>query len=384
MPTSLGGVVVADGTAVWQCFNPLVFQILNIQDDGTIVLCMNATPINNATGLDYALCVGSGYYSESSADANTTTIEGGVYNNNAACGICSTSSYSDCLLRGQASDNGVCGISFGVQNDLSIDHLVIGSYSEGNLCAHVILACVDGIDIIHPVFSSTPMPVYQMRPSSWGAWRGNSTVGGIVDQPLGSAAYSTVPVVSTGLAKLFQVQGPIAFSEISTASIGSSAFQFTPDQALIRAACYSPITLVSNPTILPGLSFGQTLRIFNYGGNPFTLDASCGMTLEADFVTIEVTNDIEFWWDGYTWRQKGAVGRGTNRAHPIVVVNGANNDVPNPGDVIVTINDVMVTGAFSITGIVAGRDKQELTILNLSTQTMTLKDRHFQGCRRKE
>ena len=58
------------------------------------------------------------------------------------------------------------------------------------------------------------------------------------------------------------------------------------------------------------------------------------------------------------------------RSASMTLVNGANNDVTNPG--VATVEITAPSGSFSITGITGGTEGQKLTINNLSSQQMTL------------
>src|SRR5439155_23891102 len=169
------------------------------------------TPLHPASGLDYAICAGSGFFEELSSDANTSVVDGGVYASCAACGLMSTADYGDKIFNGQFSANGVAGIAIGIAQHITYATVIHAPYFEANLCAMILISAALGIDIIHPVVTGgNQQPILDLgNTSTFGTWRG-SNGSSVIDQPVGVAGYTTLPVTETPTNRVFNIRGPVA------------------------------------------------------------------------------------------------------------------------------------------------------------------------------
>jgi pectate lyase-like protein len=392
------GQTVTDGTAVWTCFDKAVWQILNVRDDFTIVMSDGTPPTHNSPSslMDYALCVGSGYFEEVSGNNNINTIDGGDWLNHGACGIFTNANFGNKIMHGQHTENGVCGIAIGLPPFPGYDTITFGNYQEANLCAHTIVASSQGLQLILPQFIDLePQPVMFLgngpdgAPPTYGSWRGSSLQNGVIDQPIGSASFSTVPVTSSYDNANFQISAGLAKTPLAIGvSTGDETIPISNARLEVSAAPSTGVVMMSQPTISPtGAYDGLEVELFNNGLYPITfLDNNTNnvdgglatlLRLEAPTVTVNADETIRFTYYSSRWLQVSPVGRGLQTGNvnaQFGVITGVNADIGNPNYEWQEIADL--GGAFSIAGIVAGYDRQKFTIAYYGTNpahTMTIK-----------
>ena len=382
------GSTIGDNGITWTCVDLLFFQILNVLDDHHIQIQADGVPRTNDSGLDYALCIGSGFFEELSSDANTSIIDGGVYNSNACFGVMSLAAYGDKLVHGQTTNNGVGGLSLGIASNGSYDPVGFCTYMEGNLCANVFIAYATGVDLFHIIQQATNCPPFVStgNPNTTGLYRGAGIDHPLtlVELPIGSSSYSSVPALNLSGASPLEIPQSLYYAIGNAQQLTTAPTQIVPNGGIIEIEVFSNLVLTGTPTILTaGVKPGTWLRLANYSAPSVTFQdrgvlSSSALVLDGPTITLNIRDQVDFWFDGNYWVQAGPVHHVGNQAIPgfsLGLTAGTNTDVPNPGVEAQEIADL--GAAFTLTGIVAGYNGQIFDIAYYGTNaahTFTLVD----------
>ena len=372
---------------------------------------------NFQIGIDYAICVGSGYYDEISGNNNTGCFENCTWNANAACGMAVCPNYGHNVIGGQVTGNGIAGISAGVDGQTNFTQIFQRVYAEANYCTDFYVAGCSGIEIVQPTCQTQNAQIMNPGDASCGQLTGNLSAVQDFNQGAGiGSAFTSMPVTQSPIETTFTFNGglvqatsesvtPVAGTTIEVDDLGSSPF------SVIRLSPTSDTVMTATPTLgnsdgspvddgrmVTLLNASDSFRVTLVSGSPY--GPGTGLMLNepviilgpGDSVSLQFLKNFCGYGLAYggpnqgLWRQVTPVNHAVcfnGGATPaITLANGANSKLGLKGRKRLEISGP--SGGFSITGIQAygsapgdigggsGEDGQQLTLWYFGSQTMTL------------
>jgi hypothetical protein len=207
------GETVADGAGnIWTFMAYTTYQILDVQDDQTILIGEFCAPANTISSVDYAICVGSGSFDEISEDVSENSWIGGSITSAAAAGLMTVAPFGMKAQSMQCQSCGAVGFAIGLAGIECKNCVLDEVYCEANFAADYWCEC-SGLTLIQPELGTLNGGVVcpDASGASYGTWIGNvgNAQSTVAMQPIGTFSYSTMPV--TGSSKqLFSFAGPLA------------------------------------------------------------------------------------------------------------------------------------------------------------------------------
>jgi len=389
---------VNDNGITWKCVSAAFFQILCVLSNTQLIVCGIAGdaftgPQLTRSGMDFAICRGSGWYCEPDSNSNLVTMEKALFSNNVGLGLQVSQDFGAEFKAIQVQYNAIAGFGVGLDSTVNQNIIIEHPYCESNTVCDIYLGGCE-ITIVEP---TATVGVFNSG-NNTGRVIGMLTdiSGGVVDAPLGTDALSQVPSTSGSKLAVFGVQGGFArLGEVQVVGT-SSTIQVDPG-AGHKSVIYvesSGGDFTSTPTIQRGV-LGQEITLVNLGYQPWSLVANPypdtnELSLSGPKATLGFNDVITLRYQPYNvagypnvWMQIAPIVRATvpGKGPTMTLANGNNNDVLTWGNERMEVSGP--SASFAITGIAAFSaspdpygsyaDGLRLRIVNTVAQSMTIK-----------